>query len=142
MNFAETFIRRPVATTLLVLTILIFGVMGYLRLPVADLPTIDYPIIQVNANLPGANPDTMASSVATPLEKQFSTISGITSITLAQQPGQHQHLADLRSRSRHRRRRAGRADGDRALVARPAAGHAGAAVVQQEQPDRHRRSCS
>ena len=81
MNFAETFIRRPVATTLLVLTILIFGVMGYLQLPVADLPTIDYPTIQVNANLPGANPDTMASSVATPLEKQFATISGITSIT-------------------------------------------------------------
>ena len=81
MNFAETFIRRPVATTLLVLTILIFGVMGYTRLPVADLPTVDYPVIQVNASLPGANPDTMASSVATPLEKQFSTISGITSIS-------------------------------------------------------------
>jgi hydrophobic/amphiphilic exporter-1 (mainly G- bacteria), HAE1 family len=81
MNFAEAFIRRPVATTLLVLTILIFGIMGYFRLPVADLPTIDYPTIQVNANLPGANPDTMASSVATPLEKQFATISGITSIT-------------------------------------------------------------
>ena len=81
MNFAETFIKRPVATTLLVLTILIFGVMGYVRLPVADLPTVDYPVIQVNANLPGANPDTMASSVATPLEKQFSTISGITAIS-------------------------------------------------------------
>ena len=81
MNFAETFIRRPVATTLLVLTILIFGVMGYTRLPVADLPTIDYPVIQVNANLPGANPETMASTVATPLEKQFATISGITSIS-------------------------------------------------------------
>ena len=81
MNFAETFILRPVATTLLVLTILIFGIMGYFQLPVADLPTIDYPTIQVNANLPGANPDTMASSVATPLEKQFATISGITSIT-------------------------------------------------------------
>src|SRR6187549_2023024 len=81
MNFAETFIKRPVATTLLVLTILIFGIMGYFRLPVADLPTVDYPVIQVNANLPGANPDTMASSVATPLEKQFATISGITSIT-------------------------------------------------------------
>ena len=81
MNFAETFIRRPVATTLLVLTILIFGIMGYFRLPVADLPTVDYPVIQVNANLPGANPDTMASSVATPLEKQFATISGITAIS-------------------------------------------------------------
>src|SRR5947209_3918492 len=81
MNFAETFIRRPVATTLLVLTILIFGVMGYQLLPVADLPTVDYPTIQVNANLPGANPDTMASAVATPLEKQFSTIAGVTSIS-------------------------------------------------------------
>ena len=81
MNFAEAFIKRPVATTLLVLTILIFGIMGYFRLPVADLPTVDYPVINVNANLPGANPETMASSVATPLEKQFSTISGITSIS-------------------------------------------------------------
>jgi hydrophobic/amphiphilic exporter-1 (mainly G- bacteria), HAE1 family len=81
MNIAETFIKRPVATTLLVLTILIFGIMGYVRLPVADLPTVDYPVIQVNANLPGANPGTMASAVATPLEKQFSTISGITSIS-------------------------------------------------------------
>jgi len=81
MNFAETFIKRPVATTLLVLTILIFGIMGYRLLPVADLPTIDYPTIQVNASLPGANPDTIASAIATPLEKQFSTISGITSIS-------------------------------------------------------------
>src|SRR3954464_9870022 len=81
MNFAEAFIKRPVATTLLVLTILIFGIMGYFRLPVADLPTVDYPVINVNANLPGANPGTMASSVATPLEKQFSTISGITAIS-------------------------------------------------------------
>src|SRR6476659_3238452 len=81
MNVAELFIRRPVATTLLVLTILIFGVMGYVRLAVADLPTVDYPTIQVSANLPGANPDTMASSVATPLEKAFATISGITSIS-------------------------------------------------------------
>jgi HAE1 family hydrophobic/amphiphilic exporter-1 len=81
MNFAETFIHRPVATTLLVTTILIFGVMGYRLLPVSDLPTVDYPTIQVNANLPGASPETMAASVATPLEKQFSTIAGITSIS-------------------------------------------------------------
>jgi hydrophobic/amphiphilic exporter-1 (mainly G- bacteria), HAE1 family len=81
MNFAEPFIKRPVATTLLVLSILIFGAMGYRLLPVSDLPTVDYPTISVNANLPGANPDTMANSVATPLEKQFSTISGVTSIS-------------------------------------------------------------
>src|SRR5437773_5628707 len=81
MNFAEPFIRRPVATTLLVLSILIFGIMGYRLLPVSDLPTVDFPTIQVNANLPGASPDTMAATVATPLEKQFATIPGITSIS-------------------------------------------------------------
>jgi hydrophobic/amphiphilic exporter-1 (mainly G- bacteria), HAE1 family len=81
MNFAEPFIRRPVATTLLVTTILIFGVLGYRLLPVSDLPSVDYPTIQVNANLPGASPSTMAASVATPLEKQFSTIAGVTSIS-------------------------------------------------------------
>src|SRR5919197_2745402 len=81
MNFAEPFIRRPVATTLLVLTILIFGIMGYRLLPVADLPTVDFPTLQVNANLPGANPETMANTVATPLEKAFTTIPGISSIS-------------------------------------------------------------
>ena len=81
MNVAETFIRRPVATCLLVLSILIFGIMGYRLLPVSDLPMVDFPTIQVNANLPGASPETMAASVATPLEKQFSTISGVTSIS-------------------------------------------------------------
>jgi HAE1 family hydrophobic/amphiphilic exporter-1 len=87
MNVAEVFIKRPVATTLLCLSILIFGVMGYQLLPVADLPTIDYPTIQVMANLPGANPDTMASAIATPLEKQFSTIAGITSISSSSRQG-------------------------------------------------------
>jgi HAE1 family hydrophobic/amphiphilic exporter-1 len=87
MNFAETFIRRPVATALLVISILIFGMMGYRLLPVSDLPMVDFPTIQVNANLPGASPDTMAASVATPLEKQFSTISGVTSISSTNQLG-------------------------------------------------------
>src|SRR6476469_2109737 len=87
MNFAEVFIKRPVATTLLVLTIQIFGVMGYRLLPVADLPTVDYPVIQVHAHLPGANPDTMASAVETPLEKQFSTTSGIQTISAQSRQG-------------------------------------------------------
>src|SRR6476619_1612254 len=87
MNIAEPFIRRPVATTLLVTSILIFGIMGYRLLPVSDLPTIVFPTIQVNANLPGASPDTMASSVATPLEKQFSTIAGVTSISSTNNQG-------------------------------------------------------
>jgi hydrophobic/amphiphilic exporter-1 (mainly G- bacteria), HAE1 family len=81
MNIAETFIRRPVMTTLLSLAIVLFGVMAYRYLPVNDLPNVDFPTIVVNANLPGANPDTMASSVATPLEKQFSTIAGLDSMT-------------------------------------------------------------
>ncbi len=87
MNVAEPFIRRPVATTLLVLSILIFGAMGYRLLPVNDLPTVDFPTLQVTANLPGASPETMAASVATPLEKQFSTIAGVSSINSSNSQG-------------------------------------------------------
>ncbi|MBP7866070.1 MAG: efflux RND transporter permease subunit [Acidobacteria bacterium] len=81
MNIAETFIRRPVATTLLMLSLLIFGAMGYRLLPVNDLPNVDFPTISVSASLPGASPETMAAAVATPLEKQFSTIAGVDSMT-------------------------------------------------------------
>ncbi|MFZ5787772.1 MAG: efflux RND transporter permease subunit, partial [Acidobacteriota bacterium] len=77
MNVSGPFVRRPVMTTILMGAILIFGGMAYNLLPVADLPNVDFPTISVNASLPGANPDTMASSVATPLEKEFSTIAGI-----------------------------------------------------------------
>ena len=75
------FIRRPVMTTLLMAGLLIFGAMAYRQLPVSDLPNVDFPVIQVAASLPGASPDTMASAVATPLERQFSTIAGIDSMT-------------------------------------------------------------
>src|SRR5262245_10252822 len=81
MNVSEGFIKRPVATTLIQLAIVIFGIMGYRALPVSDLPAVDCPTIQVNANLPGANPETMASAVATPLEKQLSAIAGVSSIS-------------------------------------------------------------
>ena len=81
MNIAEIFIRRPVMTTLISLAIVMFGLMAYRYLPVNDLPNVDFPTIVVNANLPGASPDTMASSVATPLEKQFSTIAGLSSMS-------------------------------------------------------------
>src|SRR5256714_7063002 len=77
----ELFIRRPVLTTLLMGAILLFGIMGFRLLPVSDLPNIDFPTIQVAAALPGASPETMASAVATPLEKQFTTIAGIDSMT-------------------------------------------------------------
>src|SRR6202522_4334286 len=83
MNIAEPFIRRPVMTTLVMVAILLFGILGYRALAVSELPNVDYPTIQVGASLPGANPDTMASAVATPLEKQFSAIAGIDSMTSA-----------------------------------------------------------
>src|SRR5487761_753305 len=81
MNIAQPFIRRPIMTTLVMTAIFIFGAIAYRSLAVSDLPTIDYPTIDVGANLPGANPDTMASAIATPLEKQFSTIAGLNSMT-------------------------------------------------------------
>ncbi len=80
MNLAELFIRRPVMTTLVMLGILMFGIMAYRQLPVSDLPNVDFPTIQVTASLPGANPETMASAVATPLERQFTTIAGLDSM--------------------------------------------------------------
>ncbi|MFA5354281.1 MAG: efflux RND transporter permease subunit, partial [Thermodesulfovibrionales bacterium] len=81
MNIAEIFIRRPIMTTLVMAAILIFGIAGYRLLPVSDLPSVDFPTINVSAKLPGASPETMASAVATPLEKQFSTIAGLDSMT-------------------------------------------------------------
>lgn len=81
MNLSELFIRRPVATTLLTVTLLLFGIMAYWQLPVSDLPNVPRPTIVVTAALPGANPYTMASSVATPLEKQFTQITGLDSMT-------------------------------------------------------------
>jgi len=77
MNISELFIRRPVATTLVMLGILFFGIVGYRLLPVSDLPNVDFPTIQVTAALPGASPETMASAIATPLERQFTTIAGL-----------------------------------------------------------------
>ena len=81
MNISELFIRRPVTTTLVMVAILVFGILGYKSLPVSDLPTVDFPTITVNANLAGASAETMASSVATPLEKNFSTIAGLDSMS-------------------------------------------------------------
>jgi len=81
VNISALFIRRPVMTTLVMAGVLIFGIVAYRGLPVSDLPAVDYPTITVSASLPGASPETMAASVATPLEKQFSTIAGLDVIT-------------------------------------------------------------
>jgi HAE1 family hydrophobic/amphiphilic exporter-1 len=81
MNFSAVFIQRPVATVLLMLGISMFGVLAYFSLPVSDLPNVDFPTLSVSASLPGADPLTMASAVATPLERQFTTIAGIDNMT-------------------------------------------------------------
>ena len=87
MNLAALFIKRPITTTLIMLGILVFGVMSYRQLPVSDLPVIDFPTIQVQGSLPGASPETMASAVALPLEKQFATIAGLDSINSTSSQG-------------------------------------------------------
>src|ERR1700756_1613930 len=80
MSLPELCIRRPVMTTLLMLAFVVFGMFSYRLLPVAAIPRVDFPTIVVSAQLPGPRPETMASSVATPLEKQFSTIAGLNSM--------------------------------------------------------------
>jgi multidrug efflux pump len=87
MHISAPFIRRPVATSLLSLAILLAGAIAFYFLPVAALPRVDFPTIFVRANLPGASPETMASSVATPLERQFGRIAGITEMTSSSQLG-------------------------------------------------------
>ena len=81
MRFTDFFINRPITTTLIMAGIMVFGLLSYFSLPVSNLPVVEYPTIQVSASLPGANPDVMASSVATPLEAQFSTIPGLDSMS-------------------------------------------------------------
>ena len=87
MNLAALFIKRPVTTALIMLGIIVFGTLSYQQLPVSDLPTVDFPTIQVGAGLPGASPETMASAVALPLEKQFATIAGLNSINSTSSQG-------------------------------------------------------
>ena len=87
MTIAEPFIRRPVMTTLVSLAFLIFGGLAYQQLPVSDLPNVDFPTIQVSARLPGASPETMASAVAMPLERQFTTIAGIDNMSSSNSMG-------------------------------------------------------
>jgi len=80
-NISQTFIERPIATSLLMTAIAMFGMVAYRSLPVSDLPNVDFPTLLVTASLPGASPETMASAVATPLENQFSMIAGLNAMT-------------------------------------------------------------
>jgi len=90
LNVSEVFIRRPIATSLLMAGIALFGVVAYRGLAVSDLPSVDFPTIQVNASLPGADPTTMASAVATPLERQFTSIAGLDTMTSTSSTGNTQ----------------------------------------------------
>ena len=106
MRLSELCIRRPVMTTLLMASLLLAGFFGYRQLPIAAIPRIEVPTITVSVQYPGASPDTMAVSVAAPLERQFATIAGITAITSLNTAGQYTDHAGVRSQPQHRRRRA------------------------------------
>src|SRR6202158_3257149 len=99
MNFSGPFIVRPTATTLLVIGLTLLGLVAYFLLPIAGVPQVDIPTVQISARLPGANAETMATSVAAPLERQLSLISGVTSMSSSSSLGQTsiQVEFDLRS---------------------------------------------
>ena len=87
MNISAPFIKRPVGTSLLTIAVLLTGIIAFNFLPVAPLPQVEFPVIQVSAGLPGASPETMASAVATPLERQFGRIAGVNQMTSSSQLG-------------------------------------------------------
>ena len=134
MNLSALFIKRPVTTTLLMLGILVFGGLAYQVLPVADLPSVDFPSIRVQASLPGASPETMAASVALPLEKQFTSIAGVTSINSTSTQGGTDITHSVRHQQEHRRRRPGRPVDDRPRLTAAPAGDAVAALLSEGQP--------
>ena len=101
MNISEPFIHRPIATTLLVIAITLAGAVAFRLLPVSPLPRVDFPTISVNAGLPGASPEIMASAVATPLERQFARIASVTEMTSSSSLGNHQRYATIRFEPRH-----------------------------------------
>ena len=136
VNISALFVRRPIATSLLMLAVALFGVLAYAALPVSDLPSIDFPTLSVGAGLPGGDPETLASSIASPLERQFTAIAGLDSMTSSSALGTHQRHAAVRSRSQHRRRGGRRADRHRRGAAAAAAGHAVGADLPQGQPGR------
>ena len=138
MNISETFIRRPIATSLMMLGLLVFGAATYNLLPVAALPNVDFPTITVSATLPGASPETMASSVATPLEQQFAAIPGLASMNSTSGLGTTSITLQFDLNRSHRRRRHRRADGDQRGERASAQGPAQPADLPQGQPGRPR----
>ena len=109
MNISEPFIRRPIATALLAGALALLGIVTFPLLPVAPLPQVDFPTISVTAQLAGASPDTMAATVAAPLERQFGQIAGVTQMTSTSTLGSTQITLQFELNAQRRRRRAGRA---------------------------------
>ena len=137
MSLPELCIRRPVMTTLLMLSFVIFGLFAYKKLPVAALPRVDYPTINVSVQMPGASPETMAASVAAPLERAFATISGLDLAHLGFNARQHPDNPAVQSRPRDRRRFPRRSVTNISDAATPAAGAAGAAELPEGESGRH-----
>ncbi len=136
MSISEPFIRRPIATSLLMLGMLVFGIVAYSLLPVAALPNVDFPTITVTANYPGASPATMASAIATPLEQQFTAIPSLDQMTSLSGTGTTTDHPAIRPVAQHRRRGAGRADRDQRRERTAAEGPAEPADLQEGQPGR------
>ncbi len=134
VNISEGFIKRPIATSLLMAAIALFGLVAYRSLPVSDLPNVDFPTLLVTAQLPGASPETMGASVATPLENQFSMIAGLESMTSVNSLGSTQVTLEFDLEPQPRRRRGRRPGGDHAGRAPAAAGHADAADLHEGEP--------
>jgi len=133
MSISEPFIRRPIATSLLTLGVLVFGLVAYMLLPVAALPNVDFPTITVTASYPGASPSTMASAIATPLEQQFTAIPSLSQMTSLSGTGTTTITMQF-NLSRNRWRGAGRADRDQCRQRAAAQGYAEPADLQEGQP--------
>ena len=142
MNISQTFIERPIATSLLMAAIALFGGVAYRSLAVSDLPNVDFPTLLVTAALPGASPETMAAAVATPLENQFSTIAGLNSMIQFELARQHPDHPRIRPQPQARWRRRGRAGRHHPGHPPAAAGHADAAHLHQGQSRRSADSLS
>ena len=134
MNLSAPFIARPVATTLLSLSVVLVGALGYTLLPVSPLPQMDFPAITVSASLPGASPETMASSVATPLERALGTIAGVNEISSQSSQGSTRINIQFDLGQEHRLGRARGAGGHQRLPLAAAERAAGHAVVPEDQP--------
>ena len=134
MNFSWPFIRRPIGTTLLAIGLFLVGAAAYGLLPVASLPSVDFPIIFISASRPGADPNTMAATVAAPLERQLGDDCRRQRIDLGELDRQFAHRRAVRSVAQHRGRRARRAGRAQRRAQRPADRHADAADLPQGQP--------